>query len=140
MKNAYFIPNIQFKAPKKIDPLRVSQSISKNMMKDLNKDNYGGHDKDIPKDVNLANRDQEILIGGDIEEKMPNKKYKESDLQTIDKNEIISDIKDSNKAKTGGILGDKKAGKEKRVVGDDNEIKKDTTSTQPMGLDPNAQS
>jgi len=48
---------------KKIDPLRVSQSISKNMMKDLNKDAYGGNNKDAPIDFNLINRDQEILIG-----------------------------------------------------------------------------
>ena len=44
MKNAYFIPNIQYKAPKKVDPLRVSQSISKNMMKDLNAENYSKGD------------------------------------------------------------------------------------------------
>ena len=40
MKNAYFIPGVQYKAPKKIDPLRVSQSISKNMLKDMKKDAY----------------------------------------------------------------------------------------------------
>jgi len=62
MKNAYFIPNIQFRAPKKIDPLRVSQSISKNMMKEINKDEYGAGTK-VPTDINLANRDQEITIG-----------------------------------------------------------------------------
>lgn len=61
MKNAYFIPNVQYKAPKKIDPLRVSQSISKNMMKDINKDGYGVEKE--AKDFNLANRDQEIIIG-----------------------------------------------------------------------------
>ena len=52
MKNAYFIPNIQFRAPKKIDPLRVSQSISKNMMKEINKDEYGAGTK-VPTDINL---------------------------------------------------------------------------------------
>jgi len=58
MKNAYFIPNIQYRAAKKIDPLRVSQSISRNMMKDLNKDNYGKvADKEVPADISLANRD-----------------------------------------------------------------------------------
>lgn len=61
MKDAYFIPNVQYKAPKKIDPLRVSQSISKNMMKDINKDGYGVEKE--AKDFNLANRDQEIIIG-----------------------------------------------------------------------------
>lgn len=50
---------------KKIDPLRVSQSISKNMMKELNKDAYGGGDREAPMDIKLANRDQEILMGQD---------------------------------------------------------------------------
>lgn len=72
MKNAYFIPNIQYKTMKKIDPLRVSQSISKNMMKDLNKDAYGN--KEAPMDMKLANRDQEILIGNDNDGDLPAEK------------------------------------------------------------------
>lgn len=57
MRNAYFIPNVQYKAAKKVDPLRVSQSISKNMMKEL-KDGYGNDDpSQAPKDINLLNKD-----------------------------------------------------------------------------------
>jgi hypothetical protein len=36
--------------------MRVSQSISKNMMKDLNKDGYGANEKEA-QDFNLINRD-----------------------------------------------------------------------------------
>jgi hypothetical protein len=51
---------------KKIDPMRVSQSISKNMMKDLKKDDYGNSDPaNAPADIKLANRDTEIMIGED---------------------------------------------------------------------------
>lgn len=60
MKNAYFIPNIQYKALKKVDAMRVSQSISRNMIKDLNKDAYLNDDinpSNIIADMNLANRD-----------------------------------------------------------------------------------
>jgi len=71
MKNAYFIPNIQYRAPRKIDPLRVSQSISRNMMKDLTKDAYGGNDRDLPMDINLLNKDQEIMFGEDNEDSSP---------------------------------------------------------------------
>jgi len=36
------------------------------MMKDLNKDNYGGGgDNKAPSDMNLVNRDQEIMFGQD---------------------------------------------------------------------------
>lgn len=68
MRNAYFIPNVQYRAPKKVDPLRVSQSISKNMMKELNKDEYGKDDPKAVEDINLANRDQEIQFGDDAKE------------------------------------------------------------------------
>jgi hypothetical protein len=37
------------------------------MMKDLNKDKYGGKDQDVPTDIKLVNRDQEIVIGGERE-------------------------------------------------------------------------
>jgi hypothetical protein len=64
MKNAYYIPNVTYKAPKKVDPLRVSQSISKNMLRDMKKDAYGADDPAAaPADMSLANRDQEIQFG-----------------------------------------------------------------------------
>lgn len=56
MRGAFFIPNVKYKAPKRVDPLRVSQSISKNMMKDINKDAYA-NDAQQPNDINLENRD-----------------------------------------------------------------------------------
>ena len=93
MKNAYFIPNIQYKAMKKIDPMRVSQSISKNMMKDLKKDDYGGTDT-APADIKLANRDQEIMIGEDNQDDGPivvegkgksDQMDKEPDMEKIEK-------------------------------------------------------
>jgi serine/threonine-protein kinase ULK4 len=100
MKHAYFIPNIQYKAMRKIDPMRVSQSISKNMLKEMNKDAYGG-DKNV-KDITLVNRDQEILMGLDNDDmavdKESMKKVKEDNLKTIDKDEIV-DIKEN---KTSG--------------------------------------
>lgn len=109
MKHAYFIPNIQYRTMKKVDPLRVSQSISKNMMKDLNKDAYGN--KEAPMDIKLANRDQEILIGndndGDVPVEKETKVKNHESLHTIDKNEIV-DIKENKK--DGAILQDKKAG------------------------------
>lgn len=108
MKNAYFIPNISYKGMKKIDPLRVSQSISRNMIKDLNKETYGG-EKDVPIDMKLKNRDQEILMGqdndGDItpSDREATKKIKDMD---IDKNEMV-DIKDFKKQDTSKILNQK---------------------------------
>ena len=52
---------MQYKAPKKIDPMRVSQSISKNMLKDMQKDDYAAGDPNaMATDINLENRDQEI--------------------------------------------------------------------------------
>jgi hypothetical protein len=100
MKNAYFIPNVQYKAPKKVDPLRVSQSISKNMMKDLNKDGYGGEKE--AKDFNLVNRDQEIIIGENKEDAIEkdSKNTPGDDLSLVEKIDIEG-------AKGGSILGDK---------------------------------
>jgi len=60
LRNAYFIPNVQYKAPRRVDPLRVSQSISKNMLKDMNKDAYADDPNAAATDINLENRDQEI--------------------------------------------------------------------------------
>lgn len=143
MKNAYFIPNIQYKAPKKIDPLRVSQSISKNMLKDMNKDAYGGNEASAaPADISLKNRDQEIQFAGGedndndpaekevLKKKMGGGVEKESDLQTIEKNEPVS-VKESKK-------NEKPKGRPKNNDNNDNGIKKDTTNVGPMGLDPNA--
>ena len=48
----------------------VSQSISKNMLKDINKDGYANDDPStVPSDIKLANRDQEIDFGDDDNEK-----------------------------------------------------------------------
>ena len=141
MKNAYFIPNIQYKAMKKIDPMRVSQSISKNMMKDLKKDDYGNSDPaNAPSDIKLANRDQEIMIGEDnnqdeappSESKNKEKEEKEPDMSMIEKTDAVV---------AGEILGEKKSQAVKRPDGNGkDEIRKDTTGAGPMGLDPNAQS
>jgi hypothetical protein len=122
MKNAYFIPNVMYKAPKKIDPMRVSQSISKNMMKDQNKDGYGG--EKAPMDINLVNRDQEIIIGennDDLDEKEL-KSIPGDDLNFVEKTEIEG-------AKGGNILGDKaKTVPQKVRPGHNDEIRKDTTN------------
>ena len=49
-KDAYFIKNLNYKPAKKVDALRVSQSISKNMLKDAEK----GYGKDGEQtDINL---------------------------------------------------------------------------------------
>ena len=58
-------------------------------------------------------------------------------MQTIDKNEIV-DIKDPKKG--DAILKQNGGGKSQSRTheGNNNDIKKDTTLTQPMGLDPNA--
>jgi len=133
---------------KKIDPMRVSQSISKNMMKDLKKDDYGNSDPtNAPSDIKLANRDTEIMIGEDNnqdeappsntkdkeKEKEEKEKEKEPDLSMIERTEGI--------AAKGEILGEKKSQAVKRNTTDENgkdEIRKDTTNAGPMGLDPNA--
>jgi len=114
------------------------------MMKDLNKDAYAASDKDAPMDIKLANRDTEINMGPETypekeEKEKESKRGKENDsMITIDKNEIV-DIQENKK--DGSILQDKKAGsKMQNTRNDKSEIKKDTTSTQPMGLDPNTQS
>lgn len=148
MKDAYFIKNLQYKAPKKVDALRVSQSIGRNMMKDL-KEGYGANGADVNGDnldINLANRDQEIHFGGepdearntkgakmnDLEERKAGEKAGGADLATIDKNEIV-DIKE--KADDKNILRDPKSQGGKRAP---DAIRKDTTNAAPMGLDPNA--
>lgn len=95
MKNAYFIPNVQYKAPKKIDPLRVSQSISKNM---LNKDAYATG-KDAESDIKLTNKDMEIHFGQDDENDPPAaQKETKVDLQTLDRNEVV-DVTQTDKDK-----------------------------------------
>ena len=83
MKDAYFIKNLQYKAPKKVDALRVSQSIGRNMMKDL-KEGYGANGADVNGDnldINLANRDQEIHFGGEPDEARNTKGAKMNDLE-----------------------------------------------------------
>lgn len=121
MKDAYFIKNLQYKAPKKVDALRVSQSIGRNMMKDL-KEGYGANGADAngdPIDINLANRDQEIHFGGEQDDARDTKGAKMNDLEerkvtekagadlaTIDKNEIV-DIKEA--ADDKAILKDPKS-------------------------------
>jgi hypothetical protein len=65
--------------------MRVSQSISKNMLKDMNKDNYAGSSSALPpSDINLKNRDQEIQFGGGDENDND-----ESDKELIKKKGVI---------------------------------------------------
>lgn len=152
MRNAYFIPNVQYKPAKKVDPLRVSQSISKNMMKSLNKDGYANEkDNKAPLDINLTNRDQEINFGLDVDEDNKAEEKKQAtkapdptakDLETIEKDEIV-DINDAALAKNTGALDAKITTNKARKVptgkeDDGNGIRKDTTNVGPMGLDPNA--
>ena len=147
IKNAYFIPNVCYKAPKKVDPLRLSQSISKNMMKDINKDAYA-KEEPVPTDMNLANRDQEIIFGADNDDaaepaiKNDSKPYNEQKVEEEKVNEIV-DVKDisSHHNKTASILGDRanlgKMPAQKRVNNDHlidkdgaaNDIRKDDKTT-----------
>jgi hypothetical protein len=65
------------------------------------------------------------------------KRVGKDDLHTIDRNEIVDKTDTQGKE---SVLGDKKSAKpnqQKRKDIDD--IKKDTTNAQPMGLDPNSQ-
>lgn len=114
MKNAYFIPNIQYKAMKKIDPLRVSQSISKNMMKDLKKDDYGGTDN-APADIKLANRDQEIMIGEDNnQDDGPQVADNKGKTEQLDKDPEMEKIEQQTEQAPANILGAKKSQAKKR--------------------------
>ena len=64
MAEGYFIPNLSiFKNPSKADPLRISQKVKKNMLKNTNDyqmgpSGKGGDDKDII----LKSRDQELVF------------------------------------------------------------------------------
>lgn len=93
----------------------------------------------MPSDINLVSRDQEIQLGAE-NDSAPNdiKKPKESELQTIEKNEIV-DINETQKEKILGDARGKSQGQKRAEKPDPNAIKKDTTNAQPMGLDPNAQ-
>mmetsp|Transcript_27646 Transcript_27646/g.26666 ORF Transcript_27646/g.26666 Transcript_27646/m.26666 type:complete len:176 (+) Transcript_27646:593-1120(+) len=67
-KNAYFIPNIHggnYKKPKKVDPVRISQSVKKNIMKDQTTYQKG---EDKLGDVNLVSKDQELNFSNKNEE------------------------------------------------------------------------
>jgi len=59
-KNAFFVPNVNggsYKKPKKVDPMRISQSVKKNMLKDQTGYMKG---EDRSGDVNLLSKDQEL--------------------------------------------------------------------------------
>jgi len=61
------------------------------MLKEMNKDEYAKDDKAVD-DINLENRDQEIQFGETEKEEQKDdskNQEKDSDLQTIEKNEIV---------------------------------------------------
>jgi hypothetical protein len=33
-RNAFFVPNVHYKMPKRVDPVRISQNVKKNLIKD----------------------------------------------------------------------------------------------------------
>ena len=60
-KNAFFVPNVHYKVPKKVDPVRISQTVKKNLLKD-----NGNYQKEVPSDnaeVSLGSKDQEVNFG-----------------------------------------------------------------------------
>lgn len=59
-KNAYFVPNVNYKGPKKVDPVRISQTVKKNLLK--NNTNYEKQETTLSDatDVNLLSKDQEL--------------------------------------------------------------------------------
>lgn len=60
-KNAYFVPNVHYKAPKKVDLVRISLSVQKNLLKD-NTTTYQKVEETYSStnDVNLLSKDQEL--------------------------------------------------------------------------------
>lgn len=131
MKDAYFIRNLQYKAAAKVDPLRVSRSISKNMLKT---DGYGDN-QGATEDIKLANRDTEIHFNA-ANDAEPKNAIEE--LARVDDKKVAGDELEVKEPKSGvesAILAKPKTGQSKR---DDNTIRKDETTTKAMGLDPNA--
>jgi hypothetical protein len=64
-RNAYFIPNVHYRVPKKVDPVRISHNVKKAMLKEnamYEKQDDGGADvalisKDM--EVNFSNKQEE---------------------------------------------------------------------------------
>ena len=70
-RDGFFIPNLaHYKQPSKVDPMRVSQTVQKNMM------NAGGFD------VELKSKDQELIFSKEIDEELSPTKVKEEKEHT----------------------------------------------------------
>ena len=89
-RNAYYVPNIHYKIPKKVDPVRISQNVKKNLLKDNSMYQKTEDDIGATLDVNLLSKDMELNFSNknddddEIEMKFPTMIDKDShELDTI---------------------------------------------------------
>ena len=72
-RNAYFVPNVHYRMPKKVDPVRISHNVKKNMLKENamyeKQEDYAGAD------VALTSKDMEVNFSNkqDDDDELENK-------------------------------------------------------------------
>lgn len=57
-RNAYFVPNVHYRVPKRVDPVRISHTVKKNMLKENAM--YQKEESAESNDVNLISKDMEV--------------------------------------------------------------------------------
>ena len=79
-KEGYFIPNLaHFVQPRRADPLRVSQKVKKNMLKNAKSDYEVTPGADDATDIRLNNKDQELIFEGEDNEPQDGANKNETD-------------------------------------------------------------
>jgi len=62
-RNAFFIPNVHYRVPRKVDPVRISHTVKKNMLKEnamYEKSAADANSLDAANDVALLSKDMEV--------------------------------------------------------------------------------
>ena len=67
-RNAYFVPNVHYKIPKRVDPVRISQKVKKNMLKENSMYQKQEESAGETMDVNLVSKDMELNFSNKNEE------------------------------------------------------------------------
>lgn len=120
-RNAYYVPNIHYRQPKKVDPLRISQSVKKNMLKENG--GYQKQEEDVAKDVNLVSKDMELIFS--------NKNDDDDELETKPNGIATIDEPEEDKNERLGVLAQEE---QKSFYEDDFSMqKKETTGRQTIG-------
>ena len=131
-RNAFFVPNVHYRVPRKVDPVRISQTVKKNMLKE-----NAMYEKTAGDANSLAAANDVALLSKDMEVNFSNKNdYDDDDDKALAQSDLIEGAGRLIKADSMDIIDDSELkgvvqgiGAEEMKIGDKVKILEETKDT-----------